>query len=174
MRNFEAHCMPQLYSNKVQPPFICHNVTWHNAACCIASLCQLYGIYEESLGKRYLVSPIDPDRLDFSSPQPMLYGLARLISLDTMGATQHLIVTGAVQGVGYRQFLRQNAIKLGCTGWVRNRADGTVEAVINGTSNAVAQLLEKARHGPRFARVDAIAVTSAEGSFAQFEIRPTA
>ena len=91
-----------------------------------------------------------------------------------MEVTRHLILTGTVQGVGYRQFFYANALHLNCTGWVRNRADGTVEAVISGPANAVAQLLEMARRGPRHALVEAIAVTPTEGTNAQFEIRSTA
>ena len=91
-----------------------------------------------------------------------------------MGATRHLIVTGTVQGVGYRQFLYANALELNCTGWIRNRAVGTVEAVVGGAADAVAQLLELARRGPRHARVQAIAITASEGCYTQFEIRPTA
>lgn len=91
-----------------------------------------------------------------------------------MEITRHLIATGRVQGVGYRQFLYESALELGCTGWVRNRADGTVEALIHGTADAVDRLLEIARRGPAGARVEGIAITPAEGRYAQFEIRPTA
>jgi acylphosphatase len=91
-----------------------------------------------------------------------------------MMITRHLIATGQVQRVGYRQFLYENALKLGCTGWVRNRADGTVEALIHGTADAVDRLLDLARRGPRHAQVEGMAVTPAEGSYAKFEIRSTA
>ena len=91
-----------------------------------------------------------------------------------MRITRHLIATGHVQGVGYRQFLYRIALELGCTGWIRNRADGTVEAVIHGTADAVDRLLETARRGPPAARVEGIATTAIEGSYAQFEIRPSA
>ena len=91
-----------------------------------------------------------------------------------MGVTRHLIATGRVQRIGYRQFLYENALALDCTGWVRNRADGTVEAVIHGTADDVDRLLEIARRGPAHAQVEGIAITPAEGSYALFEIRPTA
>jgi acylphosphatase len=88
--------------------------------------------------------------------------------------TRHFVARGRVQGVGYRQFIYRNALTIGCMGWVRNRADGTVEAVIHGSPQAVEQLLDAARRGPRGARVEAIEVTPAEGSHNTFEIRPTA
>lgn len=91
-----------------------------------------------------------------------------------MDITRHIIVTGTVQRVGYRQFLYENALNLNCSGWVRNRADGTVEAVLSGTANAVSRLLEMARRGPPHALVEAIAVTPAKAIYSQFEIRPTA
>ena len=85
-----------------------------------------------------------------------------------------MIASGRVQRVGYRQFLHERALALGCAGWVRNRADGTVEAVIYGTAEAVEQLLAAARRGPTHAHVEAVAIAPAEGIYAQFEIRPTA
>lgn len=91
-----------------------------------------------------------------------------------MGITRHLNATGRVQRVSYRQFLYAHALELRCTGWVRNRADGTVEAVIHGSADAVDRLLEAARRGPPGAQVEGITVTAAAGSYAQFEIRSTA
>ncbi|MDB5810147.1 MAG: acylphosphatase [Betaproteobacteria bacterium] len=88
--------------------------------------------------------------------------------------TQHLLVRGRVQGVGYRQFLHQTALVLGCAGWVRNRVDGTVEAVIHGAEDAVERLLAAARCGPRHSRVDSVEVTAAQDNYTRFEIRPTA
>ncbi|MEO7726712.1 MAG: acylphosphatase, partial [Burkholderiales bacterium] len=91
-----------------------------------------------------------------------------------MHIARHLIATGRVQGVGYRQFLYRQALELDCTGWARNCADGTVEAVIAGAADAVNGLLEAARRGPPGAKVERITVREIEGSYAQFEIRPSA
>ena len=90
-----------------------------------------------------------------------------------MAEARRLIVSGRVQGVGFRYFLRAEAARLGATGWVRNRADGTVEAVVAGTPVAIAGLLAAARRGPPGARVDHLAVEFAEGDFTGFEARPT-
>jgi acylphosphatase len=91
-----------------------------------------------------------------------------------MKITRHLIVKGRVQGVGYRQFFYVNALKLACTGWVRNRVDGTVEAVAHGTPEAVDRLIAIAHRGPRHAQVAEIAITPADGIFTEFKISSTA
>ena len=88
--------------------------------------------------------------------------------------TRRLIVTGLVQGVGYRFSMAQEAARLGVCGWVRNRRDGSVEAVVAGTSAAVAAIIVWARRGPSAARTDQIMIEmAAEISFAVFEQRPT-
>lgn len=79
--------------------------------------------------------------------------------------TLHLRIAGRVQGVGYREALRAEAERLGVTGWVRNRYDGTVEAVIQGPGAAVQQLATWARRGPPAARVTQFAVQPASGEF---------
>lgn len=87
----------------------------------------------------------------------------------------HLAVTGLVQGVGYRESMRQKAQVLGLTGWVRNRRDGSVEALVDGPPDAVRQLIDWAWQGPRSARVagvKSVGVQDAE-SCHEFEIRPT-
>ena len=61
--------------------------------------------------------------------------------------------TGLVQGVGFRFFVRRNAEKLGVAGQVENMPDGTVKAVFEGSAEAVAQLAEVCKEGPRGARV---------------------
>ncbi len=69
-------------------------------------------------------------------------------------ARVHLEVTGLVQGVGFRWFLRQRARALGLAGWVANRDDGAVELAVEGSEEAVRSLVEAARAGPAGARVE--------------------
>jgi len=69
-----------------------------------------------------------------------------------------LAVTGRVQGVGYRDWVMEMAERLGLSGWVRNRVDGSVEAVIVGDDAAVGRMIEACRRGPTAARVDAVDV----------------
>jgi len=70
--------------------------------------------------------------------------------------TRQIRVSGRVQGVGYRYALRDEARRLGVKGWVRNRADGSVEALLQGDDEAVAALVAWAQRGPRAARVHAV------------------
>lgn len=88
--------------------------------------------------------------------------------------TRRLVIVGRVQGVGYRQSMQRKAHALAVCGWVRNRLDGTVESVAQGDPEAVAALIAWARHGPRTAGVERVEVEPTEGSFAGFEIQPTA
>lgn len=69
---------------------------------------------------------------------------------------KRLIISGQVQGVGYRQWLLNRAAAAGLAGWVRNRLDGTVEALIAGETDAVEELVRQCRRGPRLASVSAI------------------
>ncbi len=64
-----------------------------------------------------------------------------------------LVIDGRVQGVGYRDWLAQQAGALGVDGWVRNRADGAVEALVCGAPDAVETLLRQCRRGPMLADV---------------------
>lgn len=73
-----------------------------------------------------------------------------------------LLIAGRVQGVGYREWMVLEAVRLGVAGWVRNRADGTVEALVEGEEAAVEELLRACRRGPRLARVDVIEEAVAE------------
>ena len=88
--------------------------------------------------------------------------------------TRHLRITGRVQGVGYRWNMTQAAQRLGLTGWVRNRLDGSVEAVVCGPGEPVQELIDWAQRGPVGARVDGVEVGQAEGVFEGFEQRETA
>jgi acylphosphatase len=75
-----------------------------------------------------------------------------------MALQARLTITGRVQGVGYRYWAMKTALGLGLTGWVRNRRDGTVEALIVGEDGAVGAMISACRHGPRMASVDAVDV----------------
>jgi len=86
---------------------------------------------------------------------------------------RRVLITGLVQGVGYRYSMVVAARRLGVTGWVRNRRDGSVEAMIAGEAQAVADMIAWARHGPAGAEVDHVAVELGEGSFEDFQQRPT-
>ncbi|HET7158262.1 MAG TPA: acylphosphatase [Burkholderiales bacterium] len=87
--------------------------------------------------------------------------------------TLQLNVTGVVQGVGFRVYMLREAQKLGVSGWVRNRADGGVEAMAQGESAAVDALVQWAHHGPRKARVSQVQVVPGSGDYSGFEILPT-
>ena len=73
-----------------------------------------------------------------------------------------LRITGRVQGVGYRAWALQLAARLGLRGWVRNRADGSVEALAIGEDETVARMIEACGEGPFGARVADVAVSDAE------------
>jgi acylphosphatase len=91
-----------------------------------------------------------------------------------MSEVRHLVVTGLVQGVGYRYSMIAAARRYGAAGWVRNRRDGSVEAMIAGNAEAVAAMIDWARHGPAGAEVARVAVELGTGEFAAFEQLPTA
>ena len=74
----------------------------------------------------------------------------------------HLRVAGRVQGVGYRGWAIETAARIGLRGWVRNRADGSVEALVIGAEDEVAAMIEACREGPFAARVTELAVSEAE------------
>jgi acylphosphatase len=88
--------------------------------------------------------------------------------------TVRLRITGRVQGVGYRLWAMRTAARLGLRGWVRNRSDGSVEALVTGDPEAVAAMIEACRNGPPGARVAEVAAAPDEddGSLG-FDARPT-
>ena len=84
----------------------------------------------------------------------------------------HAIVTGRVQGVFFRMETQHAAIRIGVSGWVRNKRDGSVEAVFEGDESQVASILEWCKVGPPHARVERVDVTWEDytGEYEEFEI----
>jgi acylphosphatase len=87
--------------------------------------------------------------------------------------TRHLHISGHVQGVGFRMYLRRKARQLGIRGWVRNRLDGSVEAEVHGGAQAVEEMIAAARRGPPGAMVSDVKIVEAAGRYETFETRPT-
>ena len=89
-----------------------------------------------------------------------------------MTAARSVRVTGRVQGVFFRAWTRDEAKALGLTGWVRNAADGSVEALLEGSESAVAKMIELLGQGPSHARVDEVDVEEADPEVHdRFEVR---
>jgi acylphosphatase len=83
-------------------------------------------------------------------------------------------IEGQVQCVGFRAFVEMNAIDLGLEGWVRNRRDGSVEAVFQGTVAAVETMLQRCQAGPPASSVTGVKLLGeGAGSFNGFSVRPT-
>jgi acylphosphatase len=80
-----------------------------------------------------------------------------------------LKIVGVVQGVGYRWSMVQEARRLGVRGGVRNRRDGSVEAIVTGPTQALEQIIAWAREGPPSAKVTTVDVLAADGAFESFE-----
>jgi acylphosphatase len=90
-----------------------------------------------------------------------------------MKITQHLKVYGRVQGVFFRASMCREAELLQVNGWVRNRRDGAVEAMLQGEMAAVEQLLDWTRRGPPGARVDHIEIAEGTGIYEDFTAHPS-
>ena len=84
--------------------------------------------------------------------------------------TLRLVIHGRVQGVFYRDSMRREAQKLEIAGWVRNRSDGAVEAVVHGQSAAVDAMVRWAQRGPEWAQVEHVETRPDEGSYTRFEV----
>jgi len=84
-------------------------------------------------------------------------------------ALYRLSVHGRVQGVWYRESMRQEAMRLGVTGWVRNRRDGSVEAMVQGEESTVQALIAWARKGPPAAEVLQVEASPGEGAYTAFD-----
>jgi acylphosphatase len=96
-----------------------------------------------------------------------------------MNIVRHIVIRGRVQGVGYRMWTEDLAERLGLQGWVRNRHDGSVEAVFAGPEPAVVAAIEACRSGPRGAHVDRADVEEGDAGLlqrregARFAVLPT-
>ncbi len=92
-----------------------------------------------------------------------------------MSSTVRVVVSGRVQGVWYRAWTEQQARALGLDGWVRNRRDGTVEAVLSGAPEVVEKMIQALWDGPPLAKVAAVD-RFAHGEIVEpgFAVRPTA
>ncbi|MGM0499409.1 MAG: acylphosphatase [Bacillota bacterium] len=85
---------------------------------------------------------------------------------------KHIFISGKVQGVGFRAFIRREAAVLNIRGWAKNLIDGRVEAVIQGDKNKVAQMIEKLKEGPSYARVDNLKINEEElTEYSDFQIK---
>ncbi len=86
--------------------------------------------------------------------------------------TAHLIISGFVQGVGYRHFVRNNAQKLGLTGWVANVPDGKVETLLQGQKEKIEEMIRLCRKGPFLSEIENVDVEwrETEEEFSDFEI----
>ncbi len=89
--------------------------------------------------------------------------------------TKHLRIHGKVQGVWYRGWTVENATELGLSGWVRNRSDGTVEALVHGPVEKVGELIKRCHDGPPHAQVTKIESKDTVHDGAEnFKQKPTA
>ena len=82
---------------------------------------------------------------------------------------RHIVLRGHVQGVGFRAFVEREALKRRLEGWVRNRRDGSVEALFAGPLAVVAEMIEVCRRGPFSVRVDAL--DQREGTADELKLR---
>ena len=89
-----------------------------------------------------------------------------------MIVARRLLISGRVQGVGFRWFAHDAAVREGVAGWVRNLPDGRVEALVEGDAEAVTRVERALRSGPRGARVDNVYVESEmpSGAYRQFDV----
>jgi len=91
--------------------------------------------------------------------------------------TRQIRIRGRVQGVGFRDALRREAIMQGCSGWVRNRLDGSVEAVVQGSEAAVRAVVDWSHRGPPASKVTSVETTDAQSehdrTYVQFDFLKT-
>lgn len=86
-----------------------------------------------------------------------------------------LVITGRVQGVGYRDFVRTEALARNLSGWVRNRRDGSVEAIVKGETESVEEMIAACWRGPRASKVIDVQIEAADTGepVTGFSIHPT-
>jgi acylphosphatase len=87
--------------------------------------------------------------------------------------TIRTVITGRVQGVGFRAFVEAQAARRGLSGWVRNRRDGSVEAVFSGPQHVVDGMLSACSEGPGSSRVDDVEIEPTEADVDGFRVLPT-
>lgn len=86
---------------------------------------------------------------------------------------KHLVITGRVQGVGFRNYMVYKARQFRISGWVRNRTDGSVEAMIQGTPEDIEAMIVRAHRGPPKSAVTSVTVSDGMGDYTGFVTRPT-
>lgn len=85
---------------------------------------------------------------------------------------KHIFISGRVQGVGFRAFIRREAAVLNIEGWAKNLADGRVETIIQGDQKKVDQMISKLREGPSYAKVENLKIIDEDLSdFSDFKIK---
>lgn len=84
---------------------------------------------------------------------------------------RHVLISGRVQGVGYRAWVAREAARRALSGWVRNLESGNVEAVFAGERQAVDGMIAACREGPRLAQVESVEAVETEHASSGFEIR---
>ncbi len=85
----------------------------------------------------------------------------------------HIFISGFVQGVGFRQFVKKNALKLGLTGWVKNLSDNRVEAIFSGSKEQVEKIIHICKKGAFLSEVRDVVMNwedQSVGNFSSFEI----
>ena len=87
--------------------------------------------------------------------------------------TIRLQIFGRVQGVGFRYYMLRKAQELDVAGWVRNRRDGSVEAIVQGLPESVAAMIAWAKHGPSGAAVSEVRTDGDDGEYTGFVTLPT-
>ncbi|MGC2166756.1 MAG: acylphosphatase [Gallionella sp.] len=90
--------------------------------------------------------------------------------MNTPRIIKHLVIHGLVQGVCFRDSMRREALRLQVNGWVRNRPDGTVEALVQGNSESVDAIVAWAHRGPLHAQVARVDIGMGSGNHDRFEV----
>lgn len=85
----------------------------------------------------------------------------------------HIFISGFVQGVGFRQFVKKEAIRLGLTGWVKNTSNGRVEALVEGSEEKIKEMIRLCKKGPFLAEVEDVQTEweETDENYSYFEVR---